>query len=82
VATKAHDEFWSETLDMYPVSGGGGLKGPVATGGAGAATGTGLAMTGFPIIGFTIAAIIVIIVGLILVRMAMVRRATSRGRTT
>jgi hypothetical protein len=66
---------------MYTLSGGSGLRGPVVTGGAGAATGTGLAFTGFPVIGFTIVALIAMVLGLILVRMAMVRRANADSGT-
>ncbi len=55
---------------MY-VSGG---PGPVVTGAAGTATGTGLAFTGFPIIGFTIVGVTAIVVGLVLLRVALMRR--------
>jgi len=51
-----------------------GGPGPVVTGAAGTATGTGLAFTGFPIIGFTIVGVSAIVVGLVLLRIAIMRR--------
>lgn len=62
---------------MYTFGGGSGLKGPLATGGAGAATGSGLAFTGFPVLGFTILAVLLIIVGFIVLRLAMVRNSAK-----